>query len=82
MTATGLNSLKEVNMPHMTLDNYRKAVLDAGISGKDWRKTEAFDDFTRFFNAAYPEAQRQSMKYVAVLKASKTWWEEHRGKYS
>ncbi len=69
-------------MSHMMLDTYRKAVLDAGISGKDWRKTEAFDDFTRFFTAAYPEAQRQSMTYEAVLKASKAWWEEHRSKYS
>ena len=69
-------------MSHMVLDTYRKAVLDAGISGKDWRKTEAFDDFTRFFSAAYSEEQRQSMKYEAVLKVSRAWWEEHRGKYS
>ena len=69
-------------MARMVVDNYRKAVLDAGIMGKDWRKTEAFDAFTQFFNEQYAEEQRQSMKYEAVLKVSRAWWEEHRGKYS
>jgi len=69
-------------MSHIVLDTYHKAVLDAGIAGKDWRKNEAFDDFTRFFNGAYTEEQRQSMKYDAILKASKAWWQEHRSKYS
>ena len=69
-------------MAHTVLDNYNKAVLDAGISGKDWRKTEAFDDFTRFFSEHYPEEQRQSMKYDAILKITKVLWEEHRSKYS
>jgi hypothetical protein len=67
---------------HVALDTYRKAVLDAGISGKDWRKTEAFDDFTRFFEATYTEEQRQSMKYDGILKISKAWWDAHRSKYS
>ncbi len=66
----------------MSLDIYRKAVLDAGISGKNWRKTEAFDEFTTFFNAAYTEEQRQAMKYDAILKISKAWWSEHATKYS
>jgi hypothetical protein len=61
---------------------YRKAVLDAGITGKDWRKTEAFDEFTRFYDAAYPEEQRKTMKYDAVLKISRAWWGDHHGKYS
>jgi hypothetical protein len=69
-------------MARAKLDTYHKAVLDAGISGKDWRKTEAFDEFTRFFNAAYTEEQRQSMKYDALLKVSKAWWDEHRTRYS
>ena len=69
-------------MSHTVLDIYRKAVLDAKIGGRDWRKTEAFDEFTRFFNGAYPEAQRQSMKYDAILKISQAWWSEHHSKYS
>ncbi|GEM_PF-5138485 len=69
-------------MARAMIDTYHKAVLDAGISGKDWRKTEAFDEFTRFFNAAYTEEQRQSMKYDALLKVSKAWWDEHRTRYS
>ncbi len=69
-------------MAHSTLDLFRKAALDAGISGKDWRKTEAFDEFTRFFNATYNEAQRQSMKYDAILKISQAWWSEHHSRYS
>ena len=63
-------------------DNYRKAVLDAGINGKDWKKTEAYDEFTRFFNATYTEEQRKTMKYDAILKISKSWWADHQGKYS
>ena len=69
-------------MAHSNLDIYRKAVLDANISGKDWRKTEAYDEFTRYFNATYTEAQRQSMKYYAILKISQAWWNEHHSKYS
>ncbi len=69
-------------MARLLIDNYRKAVLDAGIAGKDWRKNEAFDDFTRFFNGQYTEEQRQAMKYDAILKVTKVWWEEHRSKYS
>ena len=61
---------------------YRKAVLDTGIDGKDWRKTEAYDEFTRFFNAVYTEEQRQLMNYDALLKISKAWWDEHHSKYS
>ena len=61
---------------------YRKAVLDAGITGKDWRKTEAYDVFTQFFNATYTEEKRQLMKYDGLLKISQAWWEEHRSKYS
>ena len=62
-------------------DIARKAALDAGITGKDWRKTEALDAFTTHYNATYTEAQRQSMKYDAVLKISKVWWEAEHGKY-
>ena len=69
-------------MARTMLDTYHKAVLDAGISGKDWRKTEAFDEFTRFFNASYTEEQRQLMKYDALLKVSKAWWNEHCTRYS
>jgi hypothetical protein len=69
-------------MARPNLDIYRKAVLDAGIGGKDWRKTEAFDEFTRFFNAGYTEEQRQSMKYDAILKIAGAWWGEHHSKYS
>jgi hypothetical protein len=69
-------------MARSTLENYRKAVLDAGITGKDWRKTEAFDEFTLFYNAAHTEDQRQSMKYDAILKIAKGWWEDHHSKYS
>jgi hypothetical protein len=69
-------------MARTIIDNYRKAVLDAGIMGKDWRKNEAFDDFTRFFNEQYTEEQRQTMKYDSILKVTKAWWEEHRSKYS
>ncbi len=69
-------------MAHTALDTYHKAVLDAGINGKDWRKNEAFDDFTRLFNEQYTEEQRLSMKYDAILKITKVWWEEHRSKYS
>ncbi|HEX2973483.1 MAG TPA: hypothetical protein VHP11_14205 [Tepidisphaeraceae bacterium] len=69
-------------MSRTVVDIYRKAVLDANISGKDWNKTEAYDEFTRYFNAAYTETQRQSMKYDAILKISQAWWSEHRSKYS
>ena len=69
-------------MAHTILDTYHKAVLDAGISGKDWRKSEAFDDFTRFFTGAYTEEQRLPMKYDEILNLSKAWWKEHRSKYS
>ncbi len=69
-------------MARVVVDIYRKAILDAGISGKDWRKNEAFDDFTRYFNEQYTEEQRHSMKYDAILKITRTWWDEHRGKYS
>ena len=69
-------------MANSSVDIYRKAVLDAGISGKDWRKTEAFDEFTRFFNAEYPEEQRQAMKYDAILKICKMWWNQHGARYS
>ena len=69
-------------MSHTVLDIYRKAVLDANISGKDWRKTEAFDEFTRFFSEKYTDEQRQSMKYDAILKISQAWWSEHHSKYS
>ncbi len=69
-------------MARETVDIYRKAVLDAGIAGKDWRKNEAYDDFTRFFNTNYSEVQLKTMKYADILKISKAWWEEHRSKYS
>ena len=69
-------------MTHTVLDTYHKAVLDAGLIGKDWRKNEAFDAFTQFFNEQYTEEQRQSMKYEAILKISRVWWGEHRSKYS
>ena len=69
-------------MAQSYLDVFRKAALDTGITGKDWRKTEAFDEFTRFFNGTYTEAQRQSMKYDAILKTAQTWWGEHHSKYS
>ena len=69
-------------MAHSVLETYRKAVFDAGITGKDWRKTEAYDEFTRHYNETYTEAQRQSMKYDAILKISKVWWEAEHGKYS
>ena len=69
-------------MAHTVLDNYNKAVLDAGISGKDWRKTEAFDSFTRYFDSSHTPEQRQSMKYDAVLIIAKEWWKEHHSKYS
>ena len=69
-------------MARVGVDIYRKAILDAGISGKDWRKNEAFDDFTRYFNEQYTEEQRQSMKYDAMLKITRAWWDEHRSKYS
>ena len=69
-------------MAHVILDTYTKAVLDAGITGKDWRKNEAFDDFTRFFNESNPEEQRQSMKREAILAIAKAWWQDHRSKYS
>lgn len=69
-------------MPHAALDTYHKAVLDAGISGKDWRKHDAFDDFTRFYNGAYTEDQRLPMKYDEILAITKAWWNEHRSKYS
>ncbi len=69
-------------MARVVVDMYRKAILDAGISGKDWRKNEAFDDFTRYFNDQYTEEQRQSMKYDAILKITRAWWEEHHSKYS
>jgi hypothetical protein len=69
-------------MARVITDNYRKAVLDAGITGKDWRKNEAFDDFTLFYNAQYTEEQRQTLKYDAILKITRAWWEQHRSKYS
>jgi len=69
-------------MARSTLETYRKAALDAGISGKDWRKTEAFEEFTRFFNETYTEAQREAMKYEDILKISKAWWSEHHSRYS
>jgi hypothetical protein len=69
-------------MAKAILDTYRKAVLDAGISGKDWRKMEAFDEFTLYFKEAYSEEQRQSMKYDEILKIGKAWWEKHHSKYS
>ena len=69
-------------MANSTPDIYRKAVLDSGINGKDWRKIEAFDEFTRFFNGTYSEEQRNAMKYNAILKISKVWWGEHQSKYS
>ena len=69
-------------MAHSVLETYRKAVFDTGITGKDWRKTEAYDEFTRHYNETYTEAQRQSMKYDAILKISKVWWEAEHGKYS
>jgi hypothetical protein len=65
-----------------TIDIFRKAVNDAGINGKNWRKNEAFDDFTRFFNESFTEEQRESMKYDEVLKVGKIWWQEHHSKYS
>ncbi len=64
------------------VDIYRKAVLDSGIAGKDWRKNEAYDDFARFFNGIYSEDQLKAMKYDELLKISKTWWDEHHSKYS
>jgi hypothetical protein len=69
-------------MARTVVDTYRKAVLDAGISGRNWQKNEAYDDFTVYFNGAYTAEQRQSMKYDTVLKLAKTWWDENRGKYS
>ena len=69
-------------MPHKGIDIYQKAVLDAGISGKDWRKNEAFDDFTKFFNNSYTEEQRQAMKYDAILVVTKGWWKDNHSKYS
>jgi len=69
-------------MSHSNLDTYRKAVLNSGISGRDWQKIDAFDEFTRFFDATYSEEQRQSMKYDAILKVSEAWWQEHRSRYS
>jgi len=56
--------------------------MDAGIAGKDWRKNEASDDFTKFFNTKYTEADLKGMKYDDILKVTKAWWEEHRSKYS
>jgi hypothetical protein len=64
------------------VDVFRKAANDAGITGKSWRKDEAYDDFSRFFNGAHTAEQRQSMKYDEILKIGKTWWEEHHSKYS
>jgi hypothetical protein len=69
-------------MARVTVDIYRKAILDTGIAGKDWRKNEAFDDFTRYFNEQYTDEQRQLMKYDAILKITRAWWDEHRSKYS
>jgi hypothetical protein len=69
-------------MAQSAFEQFRKAVLDAGITGKDWRKTEAFDAFTTHYNTTYTETQRQTMKYDAVLKISKAWWEAEHGKYS
>jgi hypothetical protein len=64
------------------VDIVRKAVNDAGIAGKNWRKVDAYDDFTLFFNGSYDEGKRQAMKYDEILKISKAWWEEHHSKYS
>jgi hypothetical protein len=69
-------------MAREKVDIYRKAVLDAGITGRDWRKNEAYDNFTRFFNGIYNEDQLKEMKYDQLLKISQVWWEEHRSKYS
>ncbi len=69
-------------MARIIPDIFRKAVLDAGISGKNWRKVEAFDDFTSFYETTYNEEQRKSMKYETILKISKEWWDVHHGKYS
>jgi hypothetical protein len=69
-------------MPQLTREIFRKAVLDAGIGGKDWRKIDAFEEFTTFFNTTYAEDLRQSMKYDAVLKIAKEWWGQHQSRYS
>ncbi len=69
-------------MSHVALNMFAKAVLDAGITGKGWRKNEAFDDFTRYFNEENTEEKRQAMKYDAILVIAKAWWQEHGGKYS
>jgi hypothetical protein len=81
-TSTDLNKNEEPSMAKVIVDAYRKAVLDSGIAGKDWRKNEAFDDFTKFFNSKYSEVELKGMKYDDILKVSKAWWEEHRSKYS
>jgi two-component system, NarL family, response regulator DevR len=73
---------KIVNMANSILEIYRKAVFDAGITGRDWRKTEAYDEFTRHYTETYTEVQRQFMKYDDILKISKAWWEMEHGKYS
>jgi hypothetical protein len=54
-------------MAQSILETYRKAVLDSGITGKDWRKTEAFDEFSVFYNTTYSEEQRKSMTYKSIL---------------
>jgi hypothetical protein len=64
------------------VDNYRKAVMDTGILGKDWRKNEAVDDFARFIKASHTDEQLAAMKYDEILVISKAWWNEHHSKYS
>ena len=69
-------------MAQSTPKDYIKAMLDSGITGKDWRKTEASDEFTVFYNATYNEEQRKSMNYKTILKISTQWWNENASKYS
>ena len=69
-------------MAQATPKDYMKAILDSGITGKDWRKTEASDAFTAFYNETYSEEQRKSMNYKAILKVSAQWWSENASKYS
>jgi len=42
-------------MAHSIPDSYQKAMLDMRIKGENWQKTEAFDEFTRFFNETITE---------------------------
>ena len=69
-------------MAQSILETYRKAVLDSGITGKDWRKTDAFDEFSVFYNATYSEEQRKSMNYKSILKICTEWWSGNSSKYS